>query len=870
MNAGYLPSAHAASTTTQAAVTYKLVKQAESIVTSGVREITYGWVPSDTSKTTEVLHVLQVDLKNPYVQLNAMGGPKGSVTGKQSVGAMAKETGAVAGINGDVFRTGNAAEGVPMGAQITSGSLLVSTEQLNGMYAFGVTNDRQPIIDRFNFTGTATAADGTTFALAGMNKSSYITETNKAYSHVNALYIYTNAWTAPERPAASGTTPTEALVVDGVVTEVSLGQAIKTAIPANGYILRGHGEAANFIKTHFVLGDKVKADYSLQSLTNGKTYNAADFQMMVSGHTLLMDNGAAVAFTRDISGVSGSADRARTAVGYSKDGSTAYLLTVEENGGRNGVTLKELQQILSGIGAWKAVNLDGGGSTTMVSRPLGEFQVQLSHPTFYGTTQRLVANGIGVYTTAPQGALKGITASGEKTLFIGQQASYSLKAYDTYYNPLDPNGLQAVWKLDNPIGTLTGGSLLATKSGQTTLNVKSGTASDKISLEVIGEAKIAQLTVEPSTRVLRPGAVIDMPVKVQLTDGRQLSVPASSVKWEFRGFTANSANGKITVANVQNNIAAGYAIARYDGYGTVAVLAPGTEQVLENFENASYNVGFAGTPVETVGTTAIATGIPGRETSKVLVMDYDFTVGSGKRYANAVLNDGKGITINGSPSTLTLDVLGDQSMNWLRAEFTDVNGKTVYATIADKIDWSGWKNLRVDLAATGLKGPSKLTKLYIVNQEEGQDERAMVGELAFDNLVLQVPPAQIQVAQPTIVMTVGKKEATVDGKKVTLPGAPFVQKGTSTNYVPLKFVADKLGAQVFWDNIAKRVTVLRGDKMLELWVGNSTMTVNGIRQPVLASPIVLNGSVYVPVRVISEQLGQKVGWESKTKTITIR
>ncbi|MFC4599679.1 phosphodiester glycosidase family protein [Cohnella hongkongensis] len=868
---GVLSAPHAVAATQKSAVTYKLVKQNETFVTSGVRQITYAWIPSAPSIPTEMMHVLQVDLNNPYVQLNAMGGPGGSVTGKQSVGAMTRETGAVAGVNGDVFRTAGSTEGVPMGAQITSGSLLVSTEQLKGMYAFGVTKDRQPIIDNFTFTGTVTAVDqGVSFPLAGLNKSAYRTEPDKAYSHVNALYMYTSAWTAPERPVNSATTPNEALVVDGVVTEVVVGGAVATPIPENGYVLRGHyGRASGDFVANLTAGDRISAEYSLKT-ASGQTYDPADFQMMVSGHTLLMNQGAPVSFTRDVNGLSGYADRARTAVGFSKDGSTVYLVTVEENGGRKGVALKELQQMLKELGVWKAVNLDGGGSTTMVARPLGDFQTQLVHPTSFGTTQRLVTNGIGVYTNAPQGTVRGIVASGPQTLFIGQQASYSLKAYDTYYNPIDPNGLTPTWSVDKQLGAFANGTFQAAKAGTATVSVKSGSASDSMKVEIVGEAKVAKLIVEPSSTLLAPGAVINVPVKAQLTDGRLLSVPASSVSWEFRGFTATVQDGKLTVNKVQNNLAAGYAIARYDGFGTVVTLAPGTERLLEDFENATYNVGFSGSPAETAGTAAIVTGIAGRETSKVLTMDYDFTVGSGRRFANAVLNDGKGIALPGSPSAISIDVLGDGGMHWLRAEFINGDGKAAYATIADKVDWTGWKNIRFDLAEAALKGEAKLTKLYLVNKAEDQDERSMLGQMAFDNLMLQYPPGTVAVSNPTIVMTVGKKQAMVDGKSVTLPGAPFIQKGTNTNYLPLRFVGDTLGAQVVWDNASKRVTVLRGNTMLELWVGKDTMTVNGVRQPVPAAPRLIGGSVYVPVRLVSEQLGQKVDWENKTQTITIR
>lgn len=866
------PSVVHAATADKAAVTYKLVKQGESYVSTGVKQITYAWVASDKKQATELMHVIEVDLTNPYVRLDTMGGKAGSVTARQSVGAMAKETGAVAGINGDVFQTASTSEGAPMGAQITSGKLLVSTSQLEGMYAFAVTKDKKALIDAFKFTGNVTATDGTVFALTGMNKSAYRTEPDKGYSHMNALYIYTSAWTGAQRPASSSISPVEALVVDGIVAQVSTDKALDVkTIPANGYILRGHKgfDSGNFIVNHLKVGESVASQYQLESLTDKKVYTESDFQMLIGGHTLLMDGGQPAKFTRDINGVSGYADRARTAVGYSKDGNKAYLITIEENGGKEGVSLKELQLMMKELGIWKAVNLDGGGSTTMVARPLGEFQVTLAHPTFYGTTQRQVTNGIGVFTSAPLGELKGIVASGPKTLFIGQQASYSLKGYDTYYNPIDPKGLQPTWSLGDALGQFQDGVLQVAAAGTTTLNVQAGNATSSLPLEVIGEAQIARLIVEPGSTVLKEGGVISLPVKAQLTDGRILSVPAASIDWEFRGLTGNMNNGKLTVEKVEKNIVAGYAIARYDGYGAMAVLTPGTEKTLENFENVKYNVGFTGAPAETTGTATIVTGIPGKETSKVLELSYDFTVGSGKRYAYANLGDGKGIPIEGTPTSLTLDVLGDQSMSWLRAEAIDASGKSVLLTIADKIDWSGWKNIRIDLTAAGLKGPSKLTKLYVVNMEEDQDERLLQGELAFDNLTVQYPPEPIKVYQPTIVLKVGKTKATVDGESVTLPGAPFTQKGTYTNYLPLRFVADRLGAHVKWDGKEKRVTVMRGDTMLELWMGKNEMTVNGVRTPITVPPIMVKNSVYVPVRVISEQLGQKVDWESKTKTITI-
>ncbi|MFD2331466.1 stalk domain-containing protein [Cohnella sp. GCM10020058] len=853
-----------------AAVTYKLVKSTEAIVTSGVKQINYSWVPSDTKKSTVLVHVMQIDLTNPYVQMNAMSGKGGSVTTGQSVGAMTKATGAVAGVNGDVFQTGTTSEGAPLGAELVSGQLIVAPTQLQGMYAFALTKDKTPIIDQFAFSGSVQADNGAQFKLSGLNNSSYTTYPDKTASHVNALYIYTSAWTAANRPSNSGTTPMEALVVDGTVTEIGDGVQILTPIPANGYILRGHKgkDSGNFILNNLPVGTKVTSAYNLVSQTSGKTYSESDFQMIVSGHTLLMDGGKASAFSRDVSGVSGSSNTARTAVGYAKDGMTAYLVTVEKYGTSNGATLADFQKILTSLGVWKAVNLDGGGSTTMITRPLGETATTLAHSTTYGTTQRAVADGIGVFTTAPAGETKGITVSGSKTLFIGQQATYSLKAYDTYYNPVDPGGLTASWSVSGGLGSFASGVLTASKAGTGELTVKSGAASDKASIEVIGGSQINQLKASPNTTVLQQGAKITVKLTATLADGRTLEVPADSVKWEFKGFTAAASGGVITIGAVGEQTKTGYAIARYDGFSTAFALSAGAEKSFETFENATYPVTFDKLPAETAGTAAIVTGLPGRETSKVLQLTYDFTVGTGNRFAYALPNGSTGLAISGSPSALTLDVYGDGSNNWLRAEFKGADGKLALVDIAKMANWTGWKQIRVDLSGSGITYPATLTKLYVVNLAEGQDERALTGAVAFDNLSLQYPSVVEDGAQSNIVLQLGQKSATVDGKSVALDIAPLLLNGTT--YLPLRFVSDALGADIGWDQAAQKATVTGGGKLVELWVGKPDLLNTGVRATAAATPILRSGRVLVPVRVVSTELGRKVGWDQKTKTITIR
>jgi hypothetical protein len=845
----------------------------ENMITSGAKRLDYLWTGTrNGSKVAANVHVVAIDLTNPYVSLNTMSGNNNKLNTRSSVAAMVKNTEAVAGINADYFDTSSGTDGVPFNAQITSGQLVTSPMRLNGMYAFAVTSDRKPVIDRYEFKGSIQAEDGTAFELAGMNKSSYSAEYGTpGYSHVDAMYIYTSVWTNPERPnkAISFTTPTEVLVQDGRVTQVAINDTLPLKPPANGYILRTHGKAAQYVRDHLTVGSKVSASYNLTSLTSGKAFDPSTFQMMVGGHTILVSDGKAAAYSRSISNISGSSAVARTGIGYSKDNKTIYLVTVEDYGDSSGMNIGEFQKTLIGLGVWKGINLDGGGSTTMVDRPLGEFATELTHSTTTGTQQRLVANGVGVYTSAPQGTVKGITASGKGILFIGEQASYSLKAYDTYYNPIDPAGVKPQWSVGNAaVAKLQSGTLTALKPGKTTLTVKSGAGSDSLPVEILGSSQIAQMTIAAGSQSLQPGSVISVPVKVKLLNGQQYTVPAASVKWELKGFSGRVQGDKITVAAVDQGAKAGYAIARYDGFSSMITLSAGSaERDWENFESTGYGITFTGSKATVQGSAQVVTGLPQRESSKALQLTYDFTQDTGIKAAYAQL-DANGRAVEGSPQGMAVDVYGDGGFNMLRAQVVDAAGKTHMVEFAKMIDWTGWKRVSADFGPYKMTYPVKIKSLYVATAAEGQDERAATGQIAFDDIAFQYPSAIGLSSDTKVVLTLNKKSAAVNGKSTQLDAAPIALKGTT--YLPLRFVADAMNGQVGWNAAAKRATVLRGDKLMEMQVGVLDFVLNGVRSKAEVAPIIQNGRTLVPLRLVSEQLGLSVNWEPKTKTITIQ
>ncbi|MEF3245081.1 MAG: phosphodiester glycosidase family protein [Caldisericaceae bacterium] len=123
-----------------------------------------------------------------------------------------------------------------------------------------------------------------------------------------------------------------------------------------------------------------------------------------------------------------------------------------------------------------------------------------------------------------------------------------------------------------------------------------------------------------------------------------------------------------------------------------------------------------------------------------------------------------------------------------------------------------------------------------------------------------------------ITLVIGSNIASVNGKGYTLEvPATIIENRT---YVPLRFVAEKMGCTVNWDPLDKKITVINGVNKIELWIGKSKAVVNGkVSQIDPANPkvipIIKSGRTLVPIRFISESLGFYVSYNSKKKLVSI-
>jgi Copper amine oxidase N-terminal domain. len=107
----------------------------------------------------------------------------------------------------------------------------------------------------------------------------------------------------------------------------------------------------------------------------------------------------------------------------------------------------------------------------------------------------------------------------------------------------------------------------------------------------------------------------------------------------------------------------------------------------------------------------------------------------------------------------------------------------------------------------------------------------------------------------------------IDGEEVKFEKSPVVEGGTTL--VPFRVLFEKLGLSVVWVQETKTITGQSEDILLHLQLDNKTAVINGEEVELTAAPRVIDGSTYVPLRLVGEATGRVVKWDNATRTITI-
>lgn len=98
-----------------------------------------------------------------------------------------------------------------------------------------------------------------------------------------------------------------------------------------------------------------------------------------------------------------------------------------------------------------------------------------------------------------------------------------------------------------------------------------------------------------------------------------------------------------------------------------------------------------------------------------------------------------------------------------------------------------------------------------------------------------------------------KMNVVINGQAVLFNDNPIIQNGVTL--VQFKPVFDQLGINITWNQAKKQIIGTKGGSTIILNVGSKTAYINGSPLVLQVAPKVVNGSVFVPLRFVSEATG---------------
>lgn len=304
------------------------------------------------------IKILEIDITHPKNKLETVLAKDVLGTGFEKTSSMAKRKSksghiVIGAVNADFFGISD---------PYNPYTFLVGSMILNGEYTFGrisqrptfaIDTSKRLIINDLGFTAFIKTKQGYTRSISALND----TVRSEALVLFNK-YFGTNTKTS--------NTVTEIKLKR--ISHLVIGDSIRFVVKAKNigignmtftsdeYVLSGNGSSKAFLDSTILVNDTIIIFISTNPF-KGTIHN------MTGGGPTLIINGTIP------SGLQ-TAVHPRTAIGFNQDSTKVFFVTVDgrQPGFSVGMSLPELADYMLSIGCYNAINLDGGGSTTMVVR----------------------------------------------------------------------------------------------------------------------------------------------------------------------------------------------------------------------------------------------------------------------------------------------------------------------------------------------------------------------------------------------------------------------------------------------------------------------------------------------------------------------
>ncbi len=728
------------------------------------------------------IHVLKVDLSNKYLSVDTLTDIE-AFSKRASTTKMANQRDAIAAVNGSFFTPAGTGVGYPVGVIVESSDIQCASDNINrysdSMASLSITNSNKPVLDFWKADMALTSKGGVSVPFHHYNKAIRNGSTD--------IYVYDKKWGNKAYGATEAMPDLFQMVVkDGEVTHLITGQPA-IPIPENGFVVVTGKEGARKLGSSFTIGDSV--DMSIVTTPDWK-----DVKMSVSASAILVDNGVIPSkFSFAASDI--MVKSPKTALGFSKDGKTMYMVTVD---GRQtasiGLTLNDMALFMQSIGAHNAVNMDGGGSTTMVARPLGESDAKVMNNPSDGVT-RTVINAVGVFTSAPISPLAGlIVETNDRYMFTHATRSFTVRGYDKFGNPVDVDPAEVKWSISGIKGEFNGNVFRPSTYGEGVVKASVGKITASKSLSVL--SKPVAIELDKKNINMPIGKTQSFTITGVNPRGYTASIEPADLKWEISSNIGKFENGVFTAAKK----GAAYIDASFgDAHAYIPVtISSETKTVTDEFEDL--NGSFQSYPSSIAGLYSISYDqkISGSTSGK---LEYDFTTNTDVSRAAYMVLPETGYELEDDTYKIGLQVYNDhENSGWLRAELIDADGKKQVVDLSKSLDWVGWK--QTEASVDHIKKPARISRLYTVQVNPDMD----AGCLYFDDLSLisNGYPTLDGIEIPKDTKFVDEANKAVNFSKVTADSFRFGVMGQSRT--PGNDIEKRL-VNVFADKITKYLEI---------------------------------------------------------------
>ncbi len=402
------------------------------------KTVTRGVTYEKSSRMTDVgiqnIHVLKVDLTESTLEIREVES-KNDYGLKETVKKLLTDNGAVAGVNSDFFGL-SGSYSAAFGPIVRDGEVISAGTTLNkkeGQYAaFFMDEDGNPFFDYFTMTARF-GNEKKTIELASMNKVT---------SMVFPIYLDRNAMSNTSSLDRRFQNLVKFVVENDTITYVSQkGETV--TVPEDGYLIVMSGDYYTNAANMFAAGDAIRLD-----ITSSVNLDEID-TAFGGGGKLLVDGKITTA-----NSIVASGRQPRTAFGVSKDGNTAIFMVVDGRGDSIGATHWEMGLLMQEYGAYEAMHLDGGGSSTMAVQTTEDKAPVVQNQVSEGS-ERKVINAVGVFQNAEKGEIEQIAIQPSMTRTLaGKPITFTVYGLDEYYNrieipasavDLDAVGVEGTW-----------------------------------------------------------------------------------------------------------------------------------------------------------------------------------------------------------------------------------------------------------------------------------------------------------------------------------------------------------------------------------------------------------------------------------------